>query len=138
MSSRRLALTAGVALAAAACAGDGVTTPVAPTPQVSLSETLAGRTQGVAGVAEPAPPSSSGGGIRIYCVNSIPLSAQPMFVVDGEVVPDLEIHGLTPERIESIAVLKGPSAVAIYGSGARNGVVLIRTKVGLAADPAAR
>jgi TonB-dependent SusC/RagA subfamily outer membrane receptor len=35
---------------------------------------------------------------------------------------------LNPEDIESISVLKGPSAAALYGSRAGRGVVLITTK----------
>ncbi len=72
---------------------------------------------------------------------------QPLFVVDG--VPIINglnntsqigdrnivdygnaISDLSPEDIESISVLKGPSAAALYGSRAGNGVVLITTKRG--------
>src|SRR3989337_2775810 len=70
---------------------------------------------------------------------------QPLFVVDGvpiantlnnvtEVGRDNKvdygnaISNLNPEDIETISVLKGPSAAALYGSRAGNGVVLITTK----------
>ncbi|HET6540653.1 MAG TPA: SusC/RagA family TonB-linked outer membrane protein [Chryseolinea sp.] len=70
---------------------------------------------------------------------------QPLFVVDGvpiantlnnvtEVGRDNKvdygnaISSLNPEDIESISVLKGPSAAALYGSRAGRGVVLITTK----------
>ena len=70
---------------------------------------------------------------------------QPLFVVDGvpianslnnitEVGRDNKvdygnaISNLNPEDIESISVLKGPSAAALYGSRAGRGVVLITTK----------
>ena len=36
--------------------------------------------------------------------------------------------GVTPEDIESMSVLKGASAAALYGSRAGNGVILITTK----------
>ena len=38
--------------------------------------------------------------------------------------------GLNPDDIENVSVLKGPSAAALYGSRAGNGVVLITTKSG--------
>ena len=70
---------------------------------------------------------------------------QPLFVIDGvpvanslnnitEVGRDNKvdygnaISSLNPEDIESISVLKGPSAAALYGSRAGRGVVLITTK----------
>lgn len=72
---------------------------------------------------------------------------QPLFVVDG--VPLINglnnttqfgdqnivdygnaISDLNPDDIENISILKGPSAAALYGSRAGNGVVLITTKRG--------
>src|SRR5690606_18876385 len=72
---------------------------------------------------------------------------QPLFVIDGVPVANSlnnisqvgndnrvdfgnPISDLNPENIESISVLKGPSAAALYGSRAGNGVVLITTKSG--------
>ena len=40
------------------------------------------------------------------------------------------ISDLNPEDFESVSILKGPSAAALYGSRAGNGVVLITTKSG--------
>jgi TonB-dependent SusC/RagA subfamily outer membrane receptor len=40
----------------------------------------------------------------------------------------LELPGLTPDRIESIEVVKGAAAAALYGSRAAGGVIMIRTK----------
>lgn len=71
---------------------------------------------------------------------------QPLWVVDG--VPfsdnsssDASLFGgvdrggsavdINPEDIESISVLKGPNAAALYGSRAGNGVILITTKRGV-------
>lgn len=72
---------------------------------------------------------------------------QPLFVIDG--VPIINtlnnvgqigsdnrvdygnaISDLNPENVESISILKGPSAAALYGSRAGNGVVIITTKNG--------
>ncbi len=70
---------------------------------------------------------------------------QPLFVIDGIPMdntvtsPATDIGGTTsfdgisninPEDIESLTVLKGPSAAALYGSRASNGVIVITTKKG--------
>lgn len=70
---------------------------------------------------------------------------QPLYVIDGVPMdntvtsPATDIGGTTsfdgisninPEDIESITVLKGPSAAALYGSRASNGVIVITTKSG--------
>lgn len=72
---------------------------------------------------------------------------QPLFVIDGvPIINSLNnvgqvgrdnrvdygnaIADLNPENIESVSILKGPSAAALYGSRAGNGVVIITTKNG--------
>ncbi|WP_259069586.1 SusC/RagA family TonB-linked outer membrane protein [Mucilaginibacter sp. X4EP1] len=45
------------------------------------------------------------------------------------------ISNLNPDDIESISVLKGATAAALYGSEAQNGVILITTKKGKAGKP---
>lgn len=54
---------------------------------------------------------------------------QPLFVLDGFIVPISRILSLDPERIESVTLLKDAAATSIYGSRAANGVVVIETKV---------
>ena len=61
----------------------------------------------------------------------------PMFNVTGDVVENMYTRGgteniadLNPEDIESMSVLTGPSAAALYGSNAANGAILITTKKG--------
>ncbi len=49
-----------------------------------------------------------------------------LVIVDG--VPTDDLSGITPSTVESIDVLKGPSA-AIYGSRGYGGVILIKTKI---------
>lgn len=77
---------------------------------------------------------------------------QPLFVIDGVALdnnpastPSTDIGGITysdaisninPEDIASISVLKGPSAAALYGSRASNGVIMITTKKGAAGEKA--
>lgn len=53
---------------------------------------------------------------------------EPLYVVDGVPVPD--IARLNPNDIESITVLKGANAAALYGSEGVNGALMITTKRG--------
>ena len=103
-----------------------------------------------------------GGGAQVQLrgVTSINASSSPLYVVDGVIVsnaaigsglnsitnagggitniqdqPVNRIADLDPNDIESIEVLKGPSAGAIYGSLASNGVIVITTKRGQAGAP---
>src|SRR5690554_1280896 len=52
----------------------------------------------------------------------------PIYVVDGVPIPD--ISRLNPNDIESITVLKGANAAALYGSEGVNGALMITTKTG--------
>jgi TonB-linked SusC/RagA family outer membrane protein len=74
---------------------------------------------------------------------SISGNNQPLFVVDGTIVDNSQFQGangsrdfpnalasLNSEDIESISVLKGPNAAALYGYRAAAGVILIKTKTG--------
>lgn len=90
--------------------------------------------------------ATSGVNINIRGFSSITGNTQPLIVMDGVPIRSGEFNntnywgdqyirgnGLTdinPEDIESISVLKGASAAALYGSEAVNGVVLITTKKG--------
>ena len=74
---------------------------------------------------------------------SINNNNQPLFVVDGVIVDNSQFLGsngsrdfanaiadLNSEDIESVSVLKGPNAAALYGYRAAAGVILIKTKTG--------
>ena len=104
-----------------------------------------------------------GGGIQLDVrgVSSINASADPLWVIDGVVVSNVSIPSgqnaitqaingddasvqdvrtnriadLNPEDIESIEVLKGSSAAAIYGSKASNGVIIVTTRRGRGGAP---
>lgn len=106
---------------------------------------LYGKAPGVRISAAPGG-ATSGININIRGTNSITGNSQPLVIIDG--VPmrqttfnnsdywsDQRARGngledLNPEDIESISVLKGASAAALYGSEALNGVVLVTTKSG--------
>ncbi len=66
----------------------------------------------------------NGNSIRIRNSFSFQLSTEPLFVVDGVIVPGID--GISPSDVRSIAILKGSSA-SIYGSRGANGVILITT-----------
>ncbi|WP_290797122.1 SusC/RagA family TonB-linked outer membrane protein [Flavihumibacter sp. UBA7668] len=109
---------------------------------------LAGK---VAGVTVVGSNSGIGGSARVTIrgERSLNLNAnQPLYVIDGVPVSNAISGGsgrgnlevdfgngasfLNPDDIESMSVLKGPAASALYGSRANNGVILIKTKSGRA------
>jgi TonB-dependent SusC/RagA subfamily outer membrane receptor len=49
-------------------------------------------------------------------------------ILDGKEVSEQEINAITPDKIQSINVLKGEAAIKKYGDKAKNGVVEITTK----------
>ncbi|MEI6753960.1 MAG: SusC/RagA family TonB-linked outer membrane protein [Paludibacter sp.] len=103
-------------------------------------------------------PSSSGVGsstkVLLRNYSSIQGNNQPLFVVDGVPLVNFVsgqvesgngfggnydagdgISNLNPDDVESVNVLKGASAAALYGSQAANGVILITTKSGKTGEP---
>ena len=80
--------------------------------------------------------------ITIRGSSSIMGNNNPLYVVDGIPISNAErggstsggfdygsaINDLNPDDIESISVLKGPNAAALYGSQATNGAIIITTK----------
>ncbi len=50
---------------------------------------------------------------------------EPLFIVDGIKAEGREVN---PESIQSVSVLKGQTAVDVYGEEAKDGVILVRTK----------
>ncbi|MFT3904510.1 MAG: TonB-dependent receptor plug domain-containing protein [Niabella sp.] len=64
----------------------------------------------------------------ILCPGSADSTKQPLYILDGVSVKQKDFEKIKPEDIESISVLKDASAVAVYGTRAANGVMLIATK----------
>ncbi len=54
-------------------------------------------------------------------------SEEPLYVIDGEITESGHLN-LDPEDVESINILKGESATAMYGEKGKNGVILITMK----------
>ena len=63
---------------------------------------------------------------RVRGGNSITQSSEPLYVVDGIQVSN--INDLPADNIESIDVLKDAASTAIYGARGANGVILVTTK----------
>lgn len=57
---------------------------------------------------------------------------RPIFVVDGVPISS-DTYNVNPDDIETITVLKGPNAAALYGFQGKNGAIIISTKKGNAA-----
>ena len=124
-------------------------------PAQTVDNALQGK---VAGATITQNNGAPGGGTQIQLrgVSSINASSEPLYVIDGIIIDNSQIaNGLTaitqsarqnnpstqdqrvnraadinPNDIESIQILKGPSASSIYGSRGTNGVVVITTKRG--------
>ncbi len=79
--------------------------------------------------------SLTGSNQPLYVVDGMPIASEKAFTENvGEGTnPSSRIVDLNPEDIESITVLKGATASALYGLRAANGVILITTKSGSAA-----
>ena len=116
--------------------------------EVNVVNSLQGRVAGVQITGS----SNLGGSSRMIIrgANSITGNNQPLFVVDGVPLDNSNfttanqargaggydygnaIQDINPDDIETINVLKGPTAAALYGDRAANGVVIITTKKGRA------
>ena len=99
------------------------------TPNQSVVQQLAGR---VAGVQVTHNNGSVGSGSQIVLRGSSSLigQANPLIIIDGYMADNVQLSELNPQDINSITVLKGAKAGALYGSRAANGVLLINTKTG--------
>ena len=110
--------------------------------ETNLVNTLTGRVAGVH--ITNAGPQGGSSRIVIRGASSITGQNQPLIVVDGVPVdnssPRLSgsggfdygnaVQDILPENIQSMTVLKGPAAAALYGSRASNGAIIITTKSG--------
>ena len=96
-------------------------------PMTQIDQALSGQLAGVQAISITGEPGANML-IRVRGVGSITAGSNPLYVVDG--FPVANIQTLNPNDIETIDVLKDASATAIYGSRGANGVVLITTKRG--------
>lgn len=113
--------------------------------EVNVVNSLSGR---VAGVQVSSSTGNMGGSSRILIrgANSLTGNNQPLFVVDGIPIDNSNftstdqsrgaggydygnaVQDINPDDIESMSVLKGAAASALYGNRGANGVIIITTK----------
>ncbi len=109
-----------------------------------LSQLIGGR---VAGVGVQPSGGTVGSGVRfnMRAGGGLGGQGQPLVFIDGIRIDNSEVEGpgrggqgvgtlsdLNMDEVESIDILKGPAAAALYGTSGSNGVVLITTKRGSA------
>lgn len=110
--------------------------------EVNIVNALAGKVAGVQ-ITNNSGAVGASAQIRIRGINSFG-SNSPLWIVDGTPISNggnfagqwggtdygNNAADIDPENVASISVLKGANAAALYGSRARNGVVLVTTKKG--------
>ena len=114
--------------------------------QTNVSDALKGKVAGVVISSASTDPGASSG-VVIRGIKSMSQENQPLYIVDGVPLNNNSnfSDGLTggydfgrgsndinPNDVESVTVLKGASATALYGSRAANGAIIITTKSGKA------
>jgi TonB-linked SusC/RagA family outer membrane protein len=109
----------------------------------TVEQALQGRAAGVYITQNTGQPDGSVS-VNVRGINSVNGTNDPLYVIDGIQINTSgafgsnsavsPLAGLNPADIETIEVLQGPSATAIYGSRATNGVILITTKRGKQGD----
>ena len=98
---------------------------LAVVPVASAAEALQGKIAGVQVTTVDGQPGADIN-IRVRGATSVTQSNDPLFIVDGFQVPN--INDIPPSDIASIDVLKDASLTAIYGAKGGNGVVIVTTK----------
>lgn len=88
-----------------------------------MSSTLQGRATGVIVQNQGGEPGSNA---KI----SIRGGNDPVYVIDGVISTAWEFNTLNPVDIESLSVLKDAASLAVYGSRAADGIILVKTKQG--------
>ena len=116
----------------------------------TIANALSGKASGVR-ISRSNGDPGAGSTIRIRGANTIDGSSQPLIIVDGVPLDNTtsyaggnsitggrtggvsqgsRLNDINPSDIESLQVLKGASAAALWGSRAANGVIVINTKKG--------
>jgi TonB-linked SusC/RagA family outer membrane protein len=119
----------------------------------NVGDLLTARAPGV--MVIPGTQTGAGVRVRIRGTSSLSLTNNPIYIIDGirvegatgslpnSGVASISVGGTTPgrigdlnpEEIQSIEVVRGPSAATLYGTDAANGVIVITTKRGVAGRP---
>ena len=110
----------------------------------NVGDLLTSRTPGV--TVTPGTQTGAGVRVRIRGTSSLSLTNNPIYVIDGVRVEGStgsstvsvggtlpsRIGDLNPDEIQSMEIVRGPSAATLYGTDAANGVIVITTKRGVA------
>ena len=112
-----------------------------------LTQALSGKVTGAL-VSQNSGNPAGGISVTLRGNSTVLGSSDPLYIIDGVIMDNsspelLDLGGyaqnrlvdINPEDIESVEIIKGASAAAIYGSRASNGVVQIFTKKGKAGKP---
>lgn len=114
-------------------------------PVQNVANSLYGKAAGVQ-IMQTAAGPTGGTKIQIRGVNTVEGNTRPLIIVDGIPINDTDsnwggrernqtqrgsaLNDINPDDIESMSILKGANAAALYGSRATNGVIVITTKRG--------
>jgi TonB-linked SusC/RagA family outer membrane protein len=112
-------------------------------PITNMNDLLNAHAPGV--LVTPSTQTGSGSRVRIRGMSSVTLNNDPIYVIDGIRMTGGQdtqlftgdaqasrVGDISPEEIENIEIVKGPSAATLYGTAAANGVIVITTKKGRA------
>jgi TonB-linked SusC/RagA family outer membrane protein len=113
----------------------------------NMADLLTARAAGVNVI--PGNQTGAGVRIRIRGNSSLSLTNNPIYIIDGIRVEGTtgsmsvgvggttpaRINDINPNEIETIEIVRGPSAATLYGTDAANGVIVITTKRGIAGRP---
>lgn len=92
-----------------------------------IDNLLQGQSPGVQVVNQNGAPGSNAY-IRVRGVGSVNASNEPLFIVDGVQLTQVQYNAINPNDIQEITILKDAASTSIYGARASNGVVLVTTK----------
>ncbi len=123
--------------------GDDLTT----NRDVNFINSISNKVAGV-NISQTAGGAGTSSRIIIRGVKSLSTESQPLIVIDGVPIDNSadgaswlggldygnSLMGISPDDIETVSILKGPNAAALYGSRAAMGVIMITTKKGTGRD----
>lgn len=90
-------------------------------------QSLQGRVSGVA-ITESDGMVGATDIVKIRGNRTLDKNAEPLYVLNGNVISNDEFKSISPSSIKSMNVLKGEQATSLYGSEGTNGVIMITTK----------
>lgn len=92
----------------------------------NIKNAIVGKVAGVQMVGQAGSKLGQSGRLRIRGAISLTSDADPLYVIDG--IPVGDPNAVDMNDVESVNVLKGPNATALYGQRAEYGVIMITTK----------